>query len=126
MKNSDFNIIKVRIYADVYLMKNFYSDKCQEQHYERVQNFFIFKCKLIEKITGKTFEQWNVNKNVMERLEIDQLFKLIEKEYNIYSRRWTDAYMTFYIPKTNIELFEWIKTNLKNPYQIMKRSFTLY
>jgi len=47
------------------------------------------------------------------------------RKYNIIYQD-GESWSTLFIPKENIEIVDWVNTNLKNPFKIMKRANVSY
>lgn len=123
-KTSDYNIISINYYASNYLMKKYYGAKdgnghLPTQHHERSKLYNYFKWEFIEKITGLNHGDWYQN----YMFETDECaYDYIQETTGIIVQRGHEGWIKYFIPKSEPELFDWIKLNVNLPYKIMKRA----
>lgn len=123
MKCKDFYIIKIRYYADENLLKKCHSNEpLPTQHMDRAKTFTEFRWQFIEKMTGQNSQYW-YTEYPFETIEC--AFEYIEEKFDIRIHK-GEGWETFWIPKTQPEIFEWIKENCKNPYRELQKSNTSF
>lgn len=113
-KSSDFNIYKIRYYADgINFKKNKPDVYDEKQHWERAQEYNKFLWQLIEKVTKKSMKKWTEEYFLSSRdCAIEELYDkydVIIPEGEIFSY--------WYIPKSMVDICEWIEGNCKLPFK---------
>ena len=128
-KSSDYNIININYYASKYLMKKHEKqDKIKptpfpKQFDERVKAYIEFKWFFVAKVTDLYYDYWR--ENYMYE-SYDCALDFIQETTGIMVQRGHEGWVKYYIPKENIELFEWVKEKCELPYKIMKRAHIYY
>jgi len=118
MKQSDYNIIKVRYYASDYLLKKWHDGGEQpRQHWDRALHINKLFWDFVKLITGKEHEyfmyKWMLDTK-------DCVIEYLFENYNIIIDN-KEKYYFFFLPKSMEKEFEWIQKNSKAPYKILKR-----
>lgn len=124
LKCEDYFIIKVRFYASRYYLKKFYNNESigRQKHWEAAKNHTEFFWNFIEKVTGtlsdKYYEKYMFNAKECVIEELNETYGIIIVE--------GEGYYKYFIPKndSNLELVEWVKKNIKNPYKVLKKTYT--
>lgn len=122
-KSKDFNIFKIRYYADgINIRKGIFSKKDDaeqtKQHWDRAQEYTKFFWEMFEKVTGKPHKQYCMKYFLsssdcgVEELWADHDIFIPQSEESFY----------WFIPKHMTELTEWIKENCKLPFKVVTRS----
>lgn len=122
VKCKDYAIFRVNYYADRDKsgVINITDTKVLRQHHERVKTFHDFCWKLIEKLTGKPMSFW-IYEFAMHETRSCAL-EYIWEHHGIMTADQTDGIMLFMVPKEQTELIEWIKSNVKNPFTMPKKT----
>jgi hypothetical protein len=117
-KKSDFNIYKIRVYADGIDVVKSKFDGDPIQHNERSKEYVDFFGKMVEKVTGQSMRYYYTKymffakESVVELLKADYDIRVVEgEEYN-----W------WFVPKENKEVSDWIEKNCKLPFRKALRS----
>lgn len=115
---SDFNIYKIRVYADGIDVVKGKFDGDTLQHHERAKEYINFFNNLVEKITGNP-RAYYYNKYMFFNSE--SVAELLRSDYNIYIID-EEEYNWWFIPKSNKEISDWVEENCKLPYKKALRS----
>jgi len=117
-KCKNFYIIKIRVYASKYLLDKSYnnpSHSLPEQHRERARRYTEFFWEFFNHITGIKSVDWYLKYSFQSKEcacdELQEKFGILKSD--------AECEKIFYIPKENVELFEWIKENVKLPYKVV-------
>jgi hypothetical protein len=117
-KKSDFNIYKIRVYADGIDVVKSKFDGDPIQHNERAKEYVDFFGKMVEKVTGQSMRYYYTKymffakESVVELLKANYDIRVVEgEEYN-----W------WFIPKENKEVSDWVENNCKLPFRKALRS----
>ena len=120
----DYFIIKLRNYADASLLKKWEKERdvnefapLPKQHYERARLHNEFFWKFIERITGKTDNEW-FSKYMFEPSECAQ--EEVHETHDIMISK-GEGWITYLIPIKYPELIEWVKANVNVPSKTLKK-----
>lgn len=121
LTNKDFFIVKLQNYADRYLLNKWRNNGSTgpfpQQHYDRARIHSEFFWKLVEHVTGKDMHYWYINYMIYTiECAQDEMHELTGLR-----RLEGEGWYTYYIPKTNPELYEWFMINNPCPFKILKR-----
>jgi hypothetical protein len=124
MKCTDYNIIRVRYYADEYRLKKYGLDdkKTLLQHRDRARDANDFIWKLAEKLSGKDSMWWHMTYMFSASECFEEYLEFDEKILVSHQEGWK----TYYIPKEREDVFQWFKDNLINPYKVVKKTYITY
>lgn len=120
-KSSDYYIIKIKIYASKYLLDKYYNDENKDnksfpkQHWERAQQYTAFFWELFTHVTGIKPNDWH-SKYFFDSREC--AFEELQDKYGILSSD-AESQRIFLIPKDRKDIFDWIKDNVKLPYNVV-------
>lgn len=113
-----YTIFKIRYYADnINVSKGIFpnDNETKLQQYERAKECVRFFWDMVFKLTGKTVTDYKIfygKEEATKDLFLNHGIIIPEGE----------EYHYWHIPSDNIELVEWIKTECKLPFKVLKRS----
>lgn len=113
-----YTILKIRYYADgINVRKGIFTDdnKTNVQHYERAKLYVELFWNMVFKVTGKKMIDYTFGFNREQAIE-----ELTTKHGIVIPEG--EEYYYWHIPIENTELIEWVKTECKLPFKILKRS----
>jgi len=120
-KCKDYHIIKIRYYASEYLLKKHFSDSdttktcLPEQHRERAKRYTKFFWEFFYHVTGIESKDMYLKYSFDAR---DCAYDELQEKFGILQSD-AESEVIFLIPKGKEEIFEWIKENVKLPYNVV-------
>ena len=120
MKCKDYNIIKIRYYASDYLLKKWHATdgRMPKQHWDRAEACVALFWNIFEHVTTiKRLDWLDEYRFDARNCAQDEL----EEKYGIRIHNTEGSYV-FFIPKSNPEIFQYIKNNCTLPYKVLTRA----
>lgn len=115
---SDYNIYKIRFYADGIDVVKGKFDGDENQHQQRAKDYNSLYWELVEKLTGK---DWKYYHNTYMMFTIESVNEILKEEYDIRIHGGEEYYWWF-IPKELTEISQWIENEKRLPIRKMLRS----
>ncbi len=117
-KSSDYNIFKIRYYADGINVRKGKFDCDDKQHRERAQEYNKLFWEMFEKVTGSPANYWRAKYFLSSK---ECAIEALHEKYDIMIPE-SEEYQYWFIPKSIPDISEWIKNNCKLPFKIIVRS----
>lgn len=115
---SNYNIYRVRFYADGINVVKGKFDGDDQQHRQRAKDYNNLYWELVEKVTGK---DWKYYHNTYMMYTTESVNEILKEEYDIRIHGGEEYYWWF-IPKTLTEISDWIEGEKRLPIRKMLRS----
>ncbi len=118
MTSKDYTIFKIRYYADGINVRKGIFNGDDIEHHQRAKEYNNFFWQMVEKATGHPLKYWATKYFLSSReCATEELHDL----HDIYIPE-SEEYYYWFIPIYMTELTEWIQSNCKLPFKIVKRS----